>query len=150
MTFYPVPKPVKASKKARAPIRKKRKGARASLENQATKSWNKAVLKRDDFRCRAVRSDGSRCNALALDPHHIQRRSFKATKWLLENGLSLCCYHHREDLTNLKATVLRTIGSAEYDRLRYIALKGDVPSDEELKTIIERLDNYDETAISVH
>lgn len=98
-----------------------------------------AVLKRDGFRCQAVRIDGSKCNALALDPHHIQRRSFKATKWLLENGISLCCYHHREDLTNLKATVLRSIGKERNDRLKSIALNSPIPTDEELHEIIKRL-----------
>jgi len=137
--IYPVPKPVKVQKKARTYLPKIKKGVRASLEKKATTAWNMAVLKRDGFRCQAVRIDGSKCNALALDPHHIQRRSFKATKWLLENGISLCCYHHREDLTNLKATVLRSIGKERNDRLKSIALNSPIPTDEELHEIIKRL-----------
>lgn len=50
--------------------------------------WSFAVKERDGFRCR-------RCGASKrLNSHHIIKRQFKALRWDVDNGITLCVGHH--------------------------------------------------------
>lgn len=50
--------------------------------------WSFAVKERDGFRCR-------RCGATKrLNSHHIIKRQFKALRWDVDNGITLCIAHH--------------------------------------------------------
>lgn len=126
------PKPVPQGVKKRAPFRKVRVGSRASLERELTEIWSRVILKRDAYRCRAVLEDGRRCGAVGSEAHHIIRRGFKATRWLLSNGLALCQPHHSDSI-HLRETVVRTIGAKQYEKLRLRALTESMPDDEWLE-----------------
>jgi hypothetical protein len=137
--IYPAPKHKPQIKKARRFIPKVRKGLRASLEREASALWSRVVLTRDNYRCRIINPDGTRCASVGTDPHHIKSRRYKSTKWLPENGLTLCQHHHRVDLNNLTSNVIRTIGKEVFDRLSGLAYKGRNFTIEELQEQIIKL-----------
>jgi len=56
-------------------------------EQELDALWHKAVILRDK-KCRWCRADKN------LDPHHLVPRRFTGTRWLLDNGMTLCHHHH--------------------------------------------------------
>lgn len=63
---------------------KKRKG----IDNELDNVWSKLVKLRVNNKCEYC---GKRSS---LNSHHIFSRSKKATRWDLQNGISLCVGHH--------------------------------------------------------
>jgi hypothetical protein len=56
----------------------------------ADKKWSKLVRERDG-QCLYC---GRKADQWVLNAHHFIRRSVKATRLMLENGVSLCFVHH--------------------------------------------------------
>ena len=119
--FNPCPKPEKKGKKRKLYIRPVRAGKKTRTEHERMGLWIQECLKRDGYRCRVILPDGTRCKGRAFQVHHIIRRSYRNTRWYIDNGLSICTFHHLEDLSNLKENVIRTIGLDEFERLRVVA-----------------------------
>ena len=87
--------------------------------------WSKLVRERDR-QCR-----NHSCNRKEnLNAHHIFPRSRSATRYLLENGISLCpaCHVFSPDSVHKspegsKKFCIRIIGAKEYRRLEKLSLK---------------------------
>src|SRR5687767_795368 len=61
------------------------------------------ILKRDEYRCRAIRLDETRCTARATDVHHLG----SATDHSEGNLVSLCSWHH-DRITAQQANAARS------------------------------------------
>lgn len=136
--LYPCPKPLKQEKKARKYLRPVRKGFRAALEIKCNELWSAIVLMRCGYRCQHIDENGNRCMALAIDPHHIIRRSFKAVKFNVKNGMGLCRKHHDLGNTRLFLVAVRVFGDGIINELKELS-KGDAPTINELSQIKEHL-----------
>ena len=65
-----------------------RKPTVKGLKRKLDKLWSLKVKERDDFKCRKC---GRRDN---LNSHHIFSRRYNSTRYLLDNGITLCPGHH--------------------------------------------------------
>lgn len=87
--------------------------------------WSKLVRARDGGACRKPGCD-KREPANVLHAHHVIGRGKKATRLLLDNGITLCVHHHiwGDDSAHKigKQFVIDIIGQAEYDRLHELSL----------------------------
>lgn len=54
--------------------------------------WSREVRSRDNF-CRLTGLGFGSCG-IYLEAHHIEKRDYFNTRWLLENGILLCEVHH--------------------------------------------------------
>ncbi len=91
---FSCPKPGPRQKKKPKRIPRVKSGERAALERECDVAWSRAVKRRDGYQCRILNADGNRCKVLGIHAHHVFRRAYHATRWLLNNGLSVCQYHH--------------------------------------------------------
>jgi hypothetical protein len=90
------PKPAKRSPKPRKRVKRSirphavRQTKRAAQERKLDRLWSLAVRGRDGHRCRM------HCGRNGTDAHHIHGRSHKGTRWVLDNGITLCRQDHQE------------------------------------------------------
>ncbi len=84
-------------KKHNRTVSKLRAGKRSD-ERDLDKIWEELVKKRDG-RCRTERDD---CEG-GLDAHHFVTRKNMNTRYLIENGVTLCRKHHRTAHDNIEA-----------------------------------------------
>ncbi len=75
------------------------------------KKWRKAVYKRDGYKCR-----WPNCNLKRkLNAHHIRTwANFPGLRFDIENGISLCSYHHNliKGMENIyESTFLRILAN---------------------------------------
>lgn len=80
--------------------------------------WSKAVKVRDGYKCAYC---GAKDN---LESHHIFSRRHAITKYDMDNGVTLCKYHHTmiEKSYDLKQWLINWVGQDKYnelDRLHY-------------------------------
>jgi len=136
--LYPCPKPIKEEKKARRYLRPIRKGFRAALEIECNRIWGDIVLLRCNYRCQHVDETGFRCRSIAVDPHHIIRRVFKAIKFNIHNGMGICRYHHELGTTRLFLVAVRVFGEIAINKLKEMA-QGEAPTEEDLVKIKQEL-----------
>ena len=115
-------------------------GNRKKLEKKLDELWRKAVIKRDGGKCIIC---GSQKNLAA---HHILSRRHKATRWLLENGVTLCTAHHiygvHLDPVPYVNEFRRRFGNEFIENLTRMAMKPVHYSIDDLLIIKERLENY--------
>jgi DNA-binding transcriptional regulator YiaG len=52
--------------------------------------WSYAIKERDGFKCRYTGCSQTKY----LNSHHIIKRQFKALRWDIDNGITLCVGHH--------------------------------------------------------
>jgi len=52
--------------------------------------WREAVLKRDNYKCQICRKKDTKLNT-----HHIIPKVFKKFQFEVNNGITLCFYHHK-------------------------------------------------------
>jgi len=62
------------------------------IERENAKKWREEVLKRDNFKCCVCGKLGKKNNNHV---HHIIPRKFKEYKFEVNNGITLCYYHHK-------------------------------------------------------
>lgn len=110
------------AEKARRIGTKKRRVIRISTYDS---QWSKMVRERDGWTCRKP-GCGKREPANVLHAHHVIGRGKKATRLLVDNGLTLCVHHHvwGDDSAHKvgKQFCIEIIGQAEYDRLHELSL----------------------------
>ena len=58
------------------------------IEKRLDDLWSKAVKARDGHKC-------VYCHGPGTESHHLIRRSHKALRWDIRNGVTLCTVHHR-------------------------------------------------------
>jgi hypothetical protein len=66
------------------------------------------------------------CNRIGNEGHHIMKRRYLNTRWLIENGRALCREHHLWADTHPEAyedLIVGEIGQDEWDRLRKKSLE---------------------------
>lgn len=84
------------------------------------KAWSQAVKILAGFKCEyCLRAD------LLLNSCHIIGRTYRATRWDLDNGMCLCFIHHKqydEHGPEEKNIFNNLIGESRYDRLREKAM----------------------------
>jgi hypothetical protein len=75
------------------------------------KKWRKAVYKRDGYKCRWPNCSLKR----KLNAHHIRTwANFPGLRFDIENGISLCSYHHNliKGMENIyESTFLRILAN---------------------------------------
>jgi len=73
-------------------MRKIRKISKKGLLKKQDKVWREAVVKRDNYSCQVCNKKlkGINCQA-----HHILPRQFIDYRWDINNGITLCYYHHK-------------------------------------------------------
>jgi 5-methylcytosine-specific restriction endonuclease McrA len=59
-----------------------------ALESELDTLWASLVRKRDHRRCRVC------LNNYVVQAHHIFKRRYTGTRWVLDNGVTLCLMHH--------------------------------------------------------
>lgn len=75
---------------------KPKKSRRAYLIGEIDKIVSLKVRERDGYRCRKCgRERGFRSDQIRVFHHHIFTKSRLSTRWLLENGVTLCYFCHR-------------------------------------------------------
>ena len=65
------------------------------------------------------------CNKIGNEGHHIMKRRYLNTRWLVENGRALCREHHLWADTNPQAyedLIIGDIGPGAYEALRQKSL----------------------------
>ena len=65
------------------------------------------------------------CNRIGNEGHHLMKRRYLNTRWVIENGRGLCREHHHWADTHpaeYENVIIREIGSWEYALLREKAL----------------------------
>ena len=91
--------------------------------------WADLVKERDDYTCQhcfKVYPEGQR---RGLHAHHIFTRTRRSTRWMLENGITLCFYHHawaHENPLEFHELMKDRLGWENYDELRALSLKTKV------------------------
>lgn len=77
--------------------------------------WSKIIHKKFDNRC-AV------CGATPCQAHHIFTRTYKSTRWDIENGIALCYKHHfflaHSKFEEFRDFVIGFMGQEAYDKLK--------------------------------
>ncbi|MCK5604494.1 hypothetical protein KAR91_21570 [Candidatus Pacearchaeota archaeon] len=61
------------------------------------------------------------CNRIGNEGHHVMKRRYLNTRWVIENGRRLCREHHLWADTHpaeYENMIIREIGSYEYENLR--------------------------------
>ena len=70
------------------------KRKKATVDKKLDRLWSKLVKERDK-ECQVCKDKSQpKINATTLQAHHIFSRRGRSTRWDLENGISLCSYHH--------------------------------------------------------
>lgn len=57
--------------------------------------WRNAVLKRDDGCCQICPRDRTFKPVKRLNAHHLIPKEFTEWRWDVDNGMTLCVYHHK-------------------------------------------------------
>jgi len=131
--FKPDPKPKR---------KYKHKTIRQKLDADCLELWSLCVRTRDKT-CRNCNSDFN------LQAHHIVQRNYKASRYLLDNGICLCAGCHwpeKLDPEKFRGVVISIIGEAKYlymqetYRINYKYTIDDlIKIKEELKLYLKRL-----------
>ena len=121
---------------------RKKKTERQRLDAECLRIWSLCVRARD-LTCRNCNSSGS------LQAHHIVQRNYKASRYLLDNGICLCAGCHwpeKLDPEKFRGVVISIIGEAKYlymqetYRINYKYTIDDlIEIKEELKSELTRL-----------
>jgi len=114
-------------------------GDRKKLEKQLDELWKGAVIKRDGGKCII-------CGARkSLAAHHILSRRHKSTRWLLENGVTLCTAHHiygvHYDPVPYVNEFRRRLGNDFLENLTRLAMSAVRYTEDDLLEIMEKLKN---------
>lgn len=86
--------------------------------------WSQIVRSRDGFTCVLC---GKTRYQTQIDAHHIVGRSYYETRWLIENGTSLCkaCHDRVGRLPREQEHLIKkTIGKDREEQLEIIAITG--------------------------
>jgi len=97
----PVPKPKR---------KYKHRTERQKIDADCLELWSLCVRARDKT-CRNCNSDFN------LQAHHVVQRNYKASRYLLENGLCLCSgchFHEHVDPEKFRGIVIGVIGETKY------------------------------------
>jgi 5-methylcytosine-specific restriction endonuclease McrA len=89
--------------------------------------WSKAVLERDNYTCQ--RCLKGVCTFEPVSPHHVFYRRYLSTRWVIDNGITLCTTHHRwahDKPKEFKEWWISQVGEekAEELRLKGLEIKG--------------------------
>jgi hypothetical protein len=130
-------KPVKEPKVKKKP--KKKKTERQLLVEQCDDLWSKCVIARDKT-CRYSNED------TFLSAHHIRSRSHWATRWLIDNGLTLSWrkihFLQKMNPEKFQDAVIEIIGQEYYEEMKKKSAMIVDYSVEDLRDIKEHLQKY--------
>ena len=105
---------------------------RQKLIKDCGKLWSELVLTRDGHQCRAK----SKACWGKVDPHHIVPRTWKATVFMPDNGLSLCRHHHSHDMPDyLNNLCMGIVGKQTFLELWSVAKRGRTWKEYELEEV---------------
>jgi len=108
--------------------------------------WSKVVRGLADNKCKVCGESPK-----LLHAHHWVGRRYHATRWLLENGISVChnCHQDIHDFPQFKQDVIKkTIGTERIEQLELLARRGDKPDRESVKaSLSEKLKLLEEWKI---
>jgi len=93
---------------------KKKKTRRKELELELDRVWHEKVLERDKKKCRICGKTDR------LQSHHIFSRTHRATRWDLDNGITLCAGHHywaHREPEKFRQFVIGLMGEEKYQRI---------------------------------
>ena len=121
-----------------------RKAQTKKLEAQLDKLWSQAVHKRWGERCAwpgCVHVGG------ILHAHHwMHKSSGKRARWMIENSILLCFFHHIRSVHQMGNTepirdvLIERLGRAGFDKLRVDCVGVWKPTLEELENLKDRLE----------
>jgi len=112
---------------------------RKNLEKELDKLWHQVVLKRDNYKCKICGSNDR------LQTHHLFSRVRKATRWEINNGITLCAGHHflaHRDPEKFRRFVIQIIGENEYEDLFLKSMQSKKWTLKDLEIKINELENY--------
>jgi len=115
------------------------KNSRKKIEKQLDDLWRRAVLKRDNNKCRICGK------TIGIQAHHIFSRVRRSTRWELENGITLCRGHHylaHRDFERFRRFVVSIIGEDRYDELYLLSLSTVKWSMSDLEKKVEELKRF--------
>jgi 5-methylcytosine-specific restriction endonuclease McrA len=69
--------------------------SKKSREKELDDMWKYKVKKRDNFTCQVCRK---KLTSKTSRAHHILPRQMKKLRWDVNNGITLCDYHHRRGI----------------------------------------------------
>lgn len=97
--------------------------------------WSKKVRELFGHKC-AV------CGASPVQAHHIFTRSYKSTRWNLDNGIALCYRHHfyleHSKFEEFRDFVINYLGEDKYNEIKELSKQIVKPDLEEIKTSLEK------------
>jgi len=99
----------------------RKKTAKQKQEKEMDEIWAFKVKERDDYTCQVCKKKSSNVNA-----HHILPRGLKGLRWDVNNGISLCAYHHSLGPWSAHKNAIWFYGwlnENKKDTLRYIMAK---------------------------
>jgi len=114
----------------------KHKTTRQKLDSDCLKLWSLCVRTRDKT-CRNCNSD------YMLQAHHIVQRNYKASRYILDNGLTLCSRCHfaeHVDPERFRSIVIGVIGEKGYlsrQEAYRIPYKHSIEGLEEIRTYLK-------------
>lgn len=111
------------------------KSEKQKLIDKADKLWSIAV--RNNYHNRCVK-----CGGKATASHHIESRIHKNTRWLIDNGIAVCCPCHLHFFHGKPAESMRWLKDFYGDRIKKLEKKSQKifkPTIEDLKKIINKL-----------
>jgi ribosomal protein L20 len=115
-----------------------------------TKPKNKPLRKKDldILWSRLIRDRDKSCVVCGKKPvqaHHIFSRSYNSTRWNLDNGISLCYYHHiywaHQKYEEFRKFIIDRIGEEKFEELRKYSQQIRQMNKEELELEFQSLNN---------
>jgi hypothetical protein len=106
-------------------FKRKSKSPRSKLIAKADELFSKLVRARDG------RCQWPGCQSTTIYTHHIFSRRYLQTRWDMENGISLCVYHHtlkaHGDPEEFRDFILKRMGNQRFMALKARAYGRAVP-----------------------
>lgn len=100
--------------------------ASAPTNKHIHNKWSQVVKAKVNNICELEGCGGMACGG-ALNAHHIFSSRHAATRFVPENGLSVCYVHHihyiHHDTTKAAVDILRVIGQDRYDRMEALHMQ---------------------------
>jgi hypothetical protein len=92
----------------------------SKLKKDTDELWSLAVRTRDGFKCQI-----DNCESTRVYAHHIISRNHLATRWELDDGISMCWGHHKrfhgDSSEDMRDKVIAVVGQERFDRMKALS-----------------------------
>lgn len=90
-----------------------KKKSKKTEERELDKMWQGKVKRRDKYICQVCRK---KLTSKTSRAHHIIPRQIKGMRWDINNGITLCDYHHRRGIYSAHQNALWFYGWMNVNR----------------------------------